>query len=585
MALLMNPAAAALPWELMQARIEEGGEPLSVATGMLRQLLISDGRDQPLRAAARTALVVGNPLVADGSHPPLERASAEAGAVSGLLEAQGYTVRTLRDGDANTLAIYSAVHERPWRILHVAAHGVFERRASPAAEPLTGILLEDAVFTPADADQMTYVPDLVFINCCYLGSTRAEGDGAPHRLAANLATQFIRMGARAVVAAGWAVEDDAAHTFATTFYTRMLGGSLFGDAIVAARLETFVRHPGVNTWGAYQCYGDPAFSLGTTSSHTATATFVAPRELVVWLDRIRSRARERQGDETALLQDLKTVESQVPAAWWASAEVCASAGAAFAELGDLRQAIEYYARATTAEKAQAPLWALEQLVSCRVRLAGELANEPEQAAAAHAQLQEAENLLTHLLALGRTSERLSLRGALMKRRALLAGLDTAARRAALREMSAAYGEAFVRSRTPAQPLGLAYPLANQVAAEIVLAWTGDGSPELDRMLTQLEHAADAHAAAHTDFFSLAAVAECRLLQALRVPALDDTTRRALRERYLAALSRGITTRQLASVRTMFAFFQTLIAAERPDGSLAATAAQLRALEEEIAANA
>jgi hypothetical protein len=68
------------------------------------------------------------------------------------------------------------------------------------------------------------------------------------------------------------------------------------------------------------------------------------------------------------------------------------------------------------------MWALEQLVSCKVRHAGELpdavANGP---AAAQAMLDEAETALRHLLALSRSSERLSLLGALMKRRALLAG--------------------------------------------------------------------------------------------------------------------------------------------------------------------
>mgnify|MGYP000585510121 CR=1 FL=1 len=37
-------------------------------------------------------------------------------------------------------------------------------------------------------------------------------------LAANLATEFIEMGCRAVIAAGWAVDDAAAEVFSATFY-------------------------------------------------------------------------------------------------------------------------------------------------------------------------------------------------------------------------------------------------------------------------------------------------------------------------------------------------------------------------------
>ena len=61
---------------------------------------------------------------------------------------------------------------------------------------------------------MRRVPDLVFINCCYLGLVEAPPGTPPTgqqrafpRLAANVATEFIRMGVRAVVAAGWAVDD------------------------------------------------------------------------------------------------------------------------------------------------------------------------------------------------------------------------------------------------------------------------------------------------------------------------------------------------------------------------------------------
>jgi CHAT domain-containing protein len=60
------------------------------------------------------------------------------------------------------------------------------------------------------------------------------------------------MGVRAVVAAGWEVDDDAAQTFAQTFYDRMLSGASFGEAVFRARKAAFDNHPLVNTWGAYQ---------------------------------------------------------------------------------------------------------------------------------------------------------------------------------------------------------------------------------------------------------------------------------------------------------------------------------------------
>jgi len=54
-----------------------------------------------------------------------------------------------------------------------------------------------------------------------------------------VAQQFIRMGVRAVVAAGWAVDDQAAKEFARTFYREMLNGAEFGKAVQRARDEIY----------------------------------------------------------------------------------------------------------------------------------------------------------------------------------------------------------------------------------------------------------------------------------------------------------------------------------------------------------
>ena len=69
--------------------------------------------------------------------------------------------------------------------------------------------------------------------------------------------------------------------------------------------------------------------------------------------------------------------------------------------------------------AGAPIWALEQLVSCRIRHAGELASRARPAPRPNGDARRGRTNVKHLLALGRSSERLALHGALMKRRVLL----------------------------------------------------------------------------------------------------------------------------------------------------------------------
>mgnify|MGYP001764437738 FL=1 len=159
---------------------------------------------------------------------------------------------------------------------------------------------------------MRSVPELVFINCCHLGAVE-PGDRRPaaernerndyNRIAANVATEFIRMGVRAVVAAGWAVDDSAALTFAGAFYDRMLKGRPFGEAVQAARRETFERHPGTNTWGAYQCYGDPDYRLIRAEGSEADERefrWVSPSQAVAELNNLTARLATRAGRGASL---------------------------------------------------------------------------------------------------------------------------------------------------------------------------------------------------------------------------------------------------------------------------------------------
>ena len=112
----------------------------------------------------------------------------------------------------------------------------------------------------------------------------------PHRQAASIAQALIEMGVKAVVAAGWAVNDAAGLVFARSFYQSMLGGGLkFGEAVKRARQDTYALGRN-NTWGAYQCYGNPDFAL------TPQAGAAEPAEAdVLFTTRVRGRTAGRGG--------------------------------------------------------------------------------------------------------------------------------------------------------------------------------------------------------------------------------------------------------------------------------------------------
>jgi hypothetical protein len=583
LALLLNAEAAGVPWELMHDGFDRAAEPLSVSGGMIRQLLTTQDRTEVLRATTNTALVVGNPFVEDERFPRLEGALHEAEMVAAKLEASGYAVSTLLEEAATASAVLTALHEKPWRVLHLAAHGVFDFDRGSGEARVSGLVLGNGLFfTAAEADQLRHVPELVFINCCHLGQTRGDARRvAFHRLAANLATQFISMGTRAVVAAGWEVTDAAAATFASTFYAAMLEGRMYGEAVVEARSETFRNHPDSNTWGAYQCYGDPSFSLKAATAVRRSEEFVSQSELCVWLEALPKRARE-QGDAIApLLAELEEIERMVPAGWREAAPVCALAAAGFSALGQFDRAVAYYERVVAAERANAPVAALEQLASCRVRWAGALLRDGVAPEVAMEQLRLAEQLIRHLIGIGKTSERWSILGSVMKRRAL-AERDPARRRESLQQMSDAYGMAYNLS-TQDGSAGDPYPLGNQAAAEIVKHWSagGSGNGEIIRvLLEQLEQAADARAGSRTDAFSLVARAERRLLHALLDDTLDPDAWQQIHEELARGLSRGATARDRSSVRTQIDFFRTM-SSGLPADRRASLVAALDELDQEI----
>ena len=145
-------------------------------------------------------------------------------------------------------------------------------------------------------------------------------------MAANLAAQFIRMGVRAVIAAGWAVDDAAAQTFACEFYAGLLSGAPFGAAVLRARKKTYDGHGTVNTWGAYQCYGDPDWRLrseqGESIGQQEETRFVAPAEVVLALDDLTNEAKNASPQRIEVLRvEVTKLESRLTPDWLARADV------------------------------------------------------------------------------------------------------------------------------------------------------------------------------------------------------------------------------------------------------------------------
>src|SRR5262249_44798035 len=269
---MVDRAGAGYPFELMAERRTSGPRPLAVERGLLRQFETAIFRQRVDMAHANAMFVVGNPKTF--LWPDLPGAALEAKEVADVAEGFKLTVERAPRTDPEQTIVKLMTGE--YRILHLAAHGQFD------PDPMkSGVIIGDKIFiTPAEILRLPLVPELVFLNCCYLGTMgEARASGPDPRLAASLAEGFIQAGVRAVISAGWAVDDLAGRTFATTFYRSFLSGAAFGDAVRTARDTTRRDHPDVNTWGAYQCYGNPdyQFLLESTASQKSVATLIVAR--------------------------------------------------------------------------------------------------------------------------------------------------------------------------------------------------------------------------------------------------------------------------------------------------------------------
>lgn len=588
--LVIDQDAARYPWELLSDPLAgEGEQPIAVRTAMIRQLIEGQFRARPAMVTEAKALVIGDP---PSRFQRLLAAEREASQVAGLLQQDGFQVTAMirRETAANLNALFSD----SYRVLHVAAHGVFRH----GDEKVTGMVLgDDAFLTPEAIEQLRRVPELVFLNCCHLGRIEAQdaagsaGRGPAERapelegrpeIASNLAWQLIRMGARAVVAAGWAVNDAAAAAFAETFYRCLLGGYPFGDAVLEARAKAFKDHDTTNTWGAYQCYGDPDYRLRPSQrrlaapQHPGGKRWVDPEELLIELENLAEDAVTAAVHGLAPQRErLAKLVEEIPVHWLARAEILAALGRAHSELDLFPQAVSYYERALCAEQASFPAQAIEQLANLEGRWAVVLKKERSEASTGSEEeertdqsrvlgsggerrvpedlLDSAELRLTQLLALCPTVERLSLLGSLNKQRAQVVS-EAELRDAALKKMAECYEKAHRRALEASGGLD-PYPLLNWLAAEVVHGWRTrrSGLADLEHWTRLAAEQADKKDREDPSFWHLATVADCALLRGVASGELVEH-RREILDLYRRAWARGGTPRMARTVLEHVDFF-------------------------------
>jgi len=464
--LVLDAESAAYPWELLADRRSDDGSPVGVAAGLLRQLRL-ENVPPVSHPENNCALIVGDP---PSAMVELPGAQLEAGVVAEqFAKRDGWdVVEQIRGktGGMNSTSVVQSILTNDIRILHLAGHGIYDAvRPERSGMVIGGAGTEDdphVLITAAEVQQMRLQPELVFINCCHLG--RIEKQAPYHKLAASLAAAFIQAGVKAVVAASWPVNDQAAATFSAEFYKQMLSGAYFGTAVNAARQRTYEHES--NTWGAYQCYGEPGFRLlmdvevraRAKGTYYSPDSFLDPSELVLELGNLQSRAcvettandRERIAEQLGELNAVATRRE-----WLDKPDVVVSLARVHGEIGDFETAIDLYEQAARVSAGGVTLRDLEQLANYRSRRGASQENLRE----VRGSIADLKRLLSQH---GETTERLSLLGAAYKR---AAGLVDG--RAALRDEVRGMTEAYERA-AGLRESNWYYPASNALLGVVLL---------------------------------------------------------------------------------------------------------------------
>ena len=494
--LALDQEAASYPWELLYDRRTPIDSPLVVQVGLIRQFSTASFQERVNDYKNNNILVIGNPANPPPLFANLPGAELEANTVIDQFEAfnstGGPTFNVEQVIRADSTTIMNSLFSKDYRVVHLAGHGVFNHpfkiHEDDDPERITGMVLgEDVFLTANEIKNKMNIPELVFINCCHLGKLGDSNKRAQtprfafNEFAASLSKELIEMGVKAVVAAGWAVDDMAAATFAQTFYSRLLDGYQFGDAVKEARRETYRKHRDTNTWAAYQCYGNPAYQL--INSQNVFEDFVDIAEALLEVRNLSGMARTTSSEGISSLRErLVMLERKIEPSWLNDSSLQEALGEACGEVFWFDRAIGYYESALNNPNCAASIKAIEQLANLRIRMAVKaFETDPGNYEDSKLVIESQIKRLTSLMqTVSGTAERWSMIGSGYKRLAQLSSCKSSkACNLALEKMESAYRRAWELAWDST------YPLTNVLTAKVTRLLRENDPDQIKKSLPEL----------------------------------------------------------------------------------------------------
>ncbi|CAH3186076.1 unnamed protein product, partial [Porites evermanni] len=213
--------------------------------------------DSPAGSHSETgALIVGEPSVTDVYFKgelrylcKLPGAKAEAGMIARLLPESHLLIGEQATKQAVLQRLPSV------SLVHFAAHGDAERGEIALTPPDSAMRPPheaDYLLTMTDISQVRLSAKLVVLSCCHTASGQIKTEGV-----VGIARAFLGSGARSVLVALWALQDDATEQFMRRFYENLVKGESASECLHQAM--QWMRNNGfseVRQWAPFMLIGD-----------------------------------------------------------------------------------------------------------------------------------------------------------------------------------------------------------------------------------------------------------------------------------------------------------------------------------------
>ena len=200
-------------------------------------------------------LIVGDPKVGDVLYKKILQhvsrlpfANKEAEMIGKL-----FGIQPLLGKQATKQAVLQNIHSVS--LIHFACHGNAERGEIVLAPPpvTDGTPQEeDYLLTMEDISKVQLRAKLVVLSCCHSAKGQSSAEGV-----VGIARAFLGSGARSVLAALWAIDDEATENFMTHFYENLVHGESASESLQQAM--KWMRENGfskISQWAPFMLIGD-----------------------------------------------------------------------------------------------------------------------------------------------------------------------------------------------------------------------------------------------------------------------------------------------------------------------------------------